>query len=86
MEFHYYVYGPSDQISSMATFKFGIINCMLVYVFRNGIISDFLHFTNNFAITYFSMASVSLMFFFSDIIFPLLAVFGLCAILYMGDN
>ena len=56
--FHFLVYGSANAVASQTVFMFGVINSTIVYAFRSLIISDLIHFTNNFSIVFFSKVAV----------------------------
>ena len=58
--YHFFVYGLTDIAASQAVLFFGIVNCIIVYVFRSIIVADLWHFSNNFFIALAQTVSVSL--------------------------
>ena len=48
--FHWGVYGTVKLAATTSVYIFGVINCVLVFVFRNPIFSDVLHCSNNISV------------------------------------
>lgn len=56
--FHFTAYGTANIIGSMATFMFGIFNCIWIYMFRSAYGLILIHAVNNFVVTFFSLVVI----------------------------
>ena len=56
--YHFGVYGTSVLTATLSTWVFGLVNCVMVFIFRNPVFSDAFHISNNLSASLFGALKI----------------------------